>query len=352
MFKTFSDPYLQFAFDIGLAAAALTLMLVSFIIYLRLTLKKSQHLEKAVVDVWRPILLLAIYSDETPELPELPASNHIFFLKLWNYLQESLRGMANERLNQVALKLRCDVTVRALLKNGNRAERLLAILTLAHLRDRKSWAALVLQTTTKDSLASIHAARALIKIAPLEATKLLLPMLLQRRDWDIAQLANFLGEADRAFWLHLSKNILQIKKAHWTRALQLADALHLHLPIQSVKYIIEHCDSTDTLVAALHMDADASLLPIVRNCLKHTDWRVRAEAAGFIGRFGNADDGDALHLMLEDPHWWVRHATAQALARMPFFGMTGLLELKAQTSNDSAFAMLDHVLAEYQVSQS
>ena len=153
MFKTFSDPYLQFAFNIGLAASALTVVLVSSIIYLRLALKRSQRLEDAVIDVWRPILLLAINSGVTPELPELPASNHIFFLKLWNYLQESLRGMANESLNQVALKLRCDVTARALLKNGNRAERLLAILTLAHLRDRKSWGALVLLTATDDSLA-------------------------------------------------------------------------------------------------------------------------------------------------------------------------------------------------------
>ena len=349
MFKTFSDPYLQFAFNIGLAASALTVVLVSSIIYLRLALKRSQRLEDAVIDVWRPILLLAINSGVTPELPELPASNHIFFLKLWNYLQESLRGIANESLNQVAFKLRCDVTARNLLKNGNRAERLLAILTLAHLRDRKSWGALVLLTASDDSLASIHAARAIINIAPLEGTRLLLPMLLQRRDWDITQLANFLGRADLAFWLHLSKNILQIQKVHWTRALQLADALHLHLPIPSVKYIIKHCDSADTLVAVLHMDADSSLLPMVRNCLKHADWRVRAEAAGFLGRFGNIDDGDALQLMLEDPNWWVRHAAAQALARMPFFGATGLLKLRAHTRNETALAMLDHVLAEQQV---
>ena len=133
------------------------------------------------------------------------------------------------------------------------AERLLAILTLAHLRDRKSWDALVVQANMGDSLASIHAARALINIDPLEGTDLLLPMLLQRQDWSIAQLANFLGAAEQAFWLHLTKNILQMDKALWNRALQLAEALHLQLPLQSMRYIIEHCDSTETLANSLEI---------------------------------------------------------------------------------------------------
>lgn len=352
MFNTFSDPYIQFAFHIGLAVATLTVALIAVIICLRLNLRKSQRLEEAFIDIWRPILLQSISSQAMPDLPELPASNQVFFLKLWNYLQESLRGMANERLNQVALELRCNLAARALLKKGNRAERLLAILTLAHLRDRNSWDALVVQATMGDSLASIHAARALINIDPLEGTHLLLPMLLQRRDWDIAQLANFLGTAEQAFWLHLSRNILRMDKALWPRALQLAHALHLQLPLQSMQYIIRHADSAETLATALRMADRPALLPLLRNHLRHTDWRVRVEAAGCLGRFGDAGDAEALQAGLEDPQWWVRYATAQALVSMPFFGTAQLLALRARTSNRTALAMLDHVLAEHQVSPS
>jgi len=352
VFNTFSDPYIQFAFDIGLAAVALTLVLVAVIIRLRLKLRKSQRLEEAFIDIWRPILLQAISSEVMPDLPELPASSQGFFLKLWNYLQESLRGVANERLNEVALELGCDVAARALLKKGNRAERLLAILTLAHLHDRKSWDALVAQANAVDSLASIHAARALINIDPLAGTSLLLPMLLQRRDWGIAQLANFLGAAEEAFLLQLSKNILQMDKALWNRALQLAEALHLQLPLESMRYIIEHCDSTETLVTALRKADEPALLPLVRNYLQHTDWRVRVEAAGFLGRFGDTEDTKTLKAGLEDAQWWVRYAAAQALASMPFFGTVQLLELRACTHNATALAMLDHVLAEHQVSSS
>ena len=346
VFNTFSDPYVQFAFNLGLAAVALTVAMIVVIICLRLGLRKSQRLEKAFIDVWRPILLLSISSKVKPDLPELPTSSLVFFLKLWIYLHESLRGSANERLNEVALQLGCDEAARTLLKKGNRAERLLAILTLAHLRDRKSWDALVVLSTRDDSLASIHAARALINIDPIEGTSLLLPMLLQRRDWDIAQLANFLGAADQAFWLHLSKNILQMDKALWTRALQLADALNLQLPLQSMQYIIQHCESTETLVAALRTASGPTLLPLVRGYLSHADWRVRVEAASFLGRFGDTEDAEALKAGLEDAQWWVRYASAEALANMPFFGTSQLLELRECTHNTTSLAMLDHVLAE------
>jgi hypothetical protein len=350
--NTFSDPYIQFAFDIGLAAVALTLVLLTIIIRLRLALRRTQRLEQAFIDVWRPLLLEAISSPQMPDLPQLPASSHVYFLKLWNYLQESLRGTANARLNEVAVKLHCDVAARALLDKGNRAERLLAILTLAHLRDRASWDALVVQATQDDSLASIHAARALINIDPIEGTRLMLPMLLRRQDWDIARLANFLGPAVQAFWLHLSKNILRIDRALWSRALQLADALKLQLPVQSMQFIMEQCELGDTLVIAIRQTTEPALLPLVRNHFNHTDWRVRVQAAGFLCRFGDTQDVHALEAGLEDPQWWVRYAAAQALAGMPFYGPARLLELRARKHSDNALAMLDHVLAEHRFSPS
>ena len=302
------------------------------------------------MEVWRPILLQSISSKVMPDLPKLHASSQVFFLKLWNYLQESLRGIANERLNDVAVELGCDVVARALLKKGNRAERLLATLTLAHLRDEKSWDVLVVQAESDDGLASIHAARALINIDPLKGIDLLLPMLLKRHDWSVAQLANFLRTAERAFWLHLSKNILQMDKDLWTRALQMADALNLQLPPQSMRYIIRNCDSAETLVMAFRTASGMGLLPLVRSYLNHSDWRVRVEVAGFLQRFGDMEDAESLKGGLEDPHWWVRYAVAQALVKMPFFGAKRLLALRARSNNEMVRAMLDHVLAEHQVS--
>lgn len=329
-----------------MSAMGLTALLVLAIVGLRLSQRRSEQRENAFIAVWRPVLL-EVVSEGTPHIPgALHGRDFLYFLKLWNYLQESLRSPASDRLNALARQLHCDEAVRTLLRKGHRAERLLALLTLGHLREASAWNELVEQTTGTDSVASIHAARTLIRIDPLRGTELLLPLILTRRDWDVTQIANFLGEANQAFWLHLSKNILAIDKQHWTRALQLADALHLQLPLASMQYILTHAPSADTLVAALHMAAGPALLPAARGFLHHPDWRVRVEAARFLGHFGDTEDLVPLQSLLQDTQWWVRYRAAQALAAMPFFGTGKLTQLRSQTTDAPVRDMLDHVLAE------
>lgn len=346
MLNTLSDPYLKFALGVGVSALGLTLLLVLVIVGLRLSLRRSMRREAAFVAIWRPILLEVI-SGGTPKLPAaLRSGDQLYFLKIWNYLHESLKGPASDRLNTLARQLNCDKTARKLLKKGHRAERLLALLTLGHLRDLASWDELAQQATQSDRLASIHAARALIYIDPLKGTELMLPLMLTRQDWDITQIASFLGGANQAFWLHLSKNILQIDKRQWTRALLLADALRLELPLPSMEFILTHYQSVDTLVAALHMASSLSLLPAARSFMNHPDWRVRVEAARFMGQFGGVNDLPQLQSLLQDEEWWVRYRAAEALADMPFFGISKLRELRGQATDIQALAMLDHVLAE------
>jgi len=344
--NTLSDPYLVFASRLGVSALGLALLLVLAIVGLRLNLRRSRRREAAFIAIWRPVLLEVI-SEGTPKVPAaLRAREQVYFLKLWNYLQESLKGSARDRLNALARQLDCDKTARNLLKNGHRAERLLALITLGHLRDLASWDELAQQAAQSDPLASIHAARALISIDPLKGTELMLPLMLTRQDWDITQIANFLAEANQAFLLHLCETIVHVDKQHWTRALQLANALHLQLPLPSMQFILTHHESVNTLVAALHMASSPQLLPAVRSFLHHPDWRVRVEAARFMGKFGGVADLPQLQSLLQDDQWWVRYHAAEALADMPFFGTGKLRELRDQTRDVPVLAMLDHVLAE------
>jgi len=348
--NTLSDPYQALAFWVGFSALGMTLLLILGIVCLRLKLRQSMRREAAFITLWRPVLLEAI-SEGAPEMPAaLHARDELYFLKLWNYLHESLKGPASDRLNALARQLHCDKTARNLLKKGHRAERLLALLTLGHLRDQASWDELAQQATQSDSLASIYAARALISIDPLRGTELMLPLMLTRQDWDITQIANFLGEANQAFWLLLSKNILEIDKQLWTRALLLAEALHLQLPLPSMQFILIHYGSVDTLVAAMRMASSLKLLPAARSFLHHPHWRVRVEAVRFMGQFGGVADLPMLQSLLQDEQWWVRYRAAEALADMPFFGTGKLRELRGQATDKQALAMLDHVLAEREAS--
>ncbi|MEC5211546.1 hypothetical protein RCH06_000076 [Polaromonas sp. CG_9.5] len=331
---------------IGVSAIVLTIVMILVIVYLRLSLRKSLKREAQFIALWRPILLEAISADTPQTVPEFDSRDQLLFLKLWSYLQESLRGTANDRLNALARQVHCAVAARNFLAHGNRSERLLAILTLGHLRDQLSWESLALQATQPDRLASIHAARALIRIDPLRGTEWLLPLMLARRDWDISQIANFLDEARQAFWLQLATKILTIDQSQWTRALQLADALQLQLPLKAMRFILAHCKSVTTLVAALHLASDAKLLPFVRHCGQHSDWRVRVEVARFLGDFGEADDIPLLQQSLHDAHWWVRYQAARSLASLPFFGYEQLQALSKKTADVLVLKMLSHVLAE------
>ncbi len=347
MLNTFSDPYLRFAFLAGVSAIGLTLLLVVLIVTLRLRLRAGARREAAFILRWRPFMLEVISNDAATVPRRVSPREQIYFLKLWNYLQESLRGTASDRLNLLARHVRADEVARRLLKKGNRAERLLATLTLGHLRDEASWDDLAAQAEAADSLASMHAARALLKISPLKGTELLLPLILTRKDWDITQIANFLAEAKQAFWLLLSKKILYVSRSRWARALQLADALHLQLPPASMRYILGNCRSVDTLVVALHTATGEELLSLVRHFANHADARVRAEVATFLGRFGNAQDSALLQTLLQDAEWWVRYRAAQALAALPYFGVDRLGALRQQSTDAAVVSILDHVLAEH-----
>lgn len=350
MLNTFSDPYAAFAFKVGLGAIGLTLVLVLVIVSLRLRLRTNLRREQDFMAIWRPLLLGAVSDDQpadrTVPLPILRARDELFFLKLWNYMQESLRGSANDRLNELARRLRFEVTARGLLKKGKRAESLLATLMLGHLRDAPSWEALAAQAGSPDSLASLHAARALTRIDPLRATEQLLPLFLTRTDWGITQVASFLGESRRAFGLQLARHILTVDERHWPRALQLADALRVELPQKTMLLILAGSQSIEALVAALHLATGLPLLPTVRRFLQHPDWRVRVEAARFLSSFGDESDILSLQQLLQDSQWWVRYQSAQALASMPFFGPEALKALRDQTSDALIADMLDHVLAE------
>lgn len=279
----------------------------------------------------------------------LHARDQVFFLKLWNYLQASLRGSANDRLNELAYRLGCDATARRLLRRGGRSEHLLACVMLGHLRDPTSWEALADQAGKRDSVASLHAARAMLKIDPLRATDRLMPLLLSRRDWAITQVAAVLSDAREAFGQRLASGIFTLDLQHWPRALALADALRLALPLQAILLALKPERSVDALVAALHLASGVALLPTVRTYLPHTDWRVRAEAVRFLGSFGDEDDIGPLQVLLDDQNWGVRYQAAQALASMPFVGLPALQAMREQPGGTRATAALDHVLAERQV---
>lgn len=347
MFSTLSDPYLLVAFVTGSVALTLTALLLLLTMALRISLKRREKHALQFTALWRPVLMNALVDPAACELPVLQARDRLSFFKLWNYLQESLRGEATDSLNQVARRLHGDALARRLLRQGNRAERLLAILTLGNLRDRESWDELLASAASRDNIASLNAARALIQIDPMAGVAHLMPLVLARHDWEIPRLARMLGDARAAFGLFLTRTIVSLKAHELLRALQLVEALRLQLPPATLLYLLHRAHQPPAvLAAALRVANGAGVLPTVREHLAHADWRVRAQAVHALSRFGEPADVTLLTARLGDAEWWVRYAAAQALASLPFLGHEGLAKLQSSITDAAARQILAQVSAE------
>jgi HEAT repeat protein len=122
--------------------------------------------------------------------------------------------------------------------------------------------------------------------------------------------------------------------------------LKLALPHATVVRLLDEANDVETIIAALRVSNDVSLLPIIRTYVGHDDWRVRVQAAKVLGRNGEHSDVNRLIPLLADAEWWVRYRAAQALVGMPFFSKAEAQLLSGNLSDRFARDMLVQVLAE------
>jgi len=340
-----SDPYLRAALAVGLVAVALTFALTVAIIVLRVRLRARERRWQRFVATWRPPLLARILDPSAKgDLPPLPARDHVLFLRLWAYLQESVRGDARQQLNDTARTLGVDATARRLLRRGSRAEKLQATLAAGYLRDAEAWDGLVDLARCLDPLLAVNAARALVQINPLRAANGLMPLLVVRTDWDLSRIAGFLADARQAFWLLMAKSIPLLRPHELPRTLLLAEALRLRLPDATVARLLQPGQPPEVVQAALRLTDSLALADEVRRCLAHEEAGVREQAATQMAQVARREDVPALAALLGDPQWRVRMAAARALGRLPFLGSGELQALGA--GHPAAADQLRQVLAE------
>lgn len=339
-----SDIYLQVAFWTGVAALVLTVLVGLQIVWLRIGMRRLQRREQALTLKWRPLLNAAIAGEELGNLPDLARRDAILFLKLWLHLQQAVRGEASEGLNAIARRLGCDAQARALLAQGNRAERLLAILALGHMRDKDSWPELARAAHGADSASSVHALWALVQADPLRSAHEMAPLLLRRDDWPLPQLANILQNARGAWQPVLADALARVPAAELPQALRLMAALRMELPQAQLEAYLDS-ENPEVLLAGLRMARSPALVERVRVHLASQDWRIRLQTVRALGELGDRSDVVRLRAMLSDPQWWVRYRAAQALLALPFLTPEELEDMR-NGSDRYAADMLAQVEAE------
>jgi HEAT repeat protein len=312
---------------------------------MRMVLRRRQRSDARALGRWRPLLNAAIVGEMPDTLPPLGRNERLPFLRLWAHLQGSLRGEANEALNEVARRLGIDAYARMLLVRGNRPARLLSALVLGHLHDRDAWPALLRMAGQTDNTVSLTALWALVRVDPQAASDYMVPLFIAREEWALSLAAGILQQAAEPAAVALTRLLPQLGEDKLPRALRIAEALHLALPAAVLTTALAS-GAMPVVIAGLRGVRTPETLPEVRALLAHDDWQVRVQAARALGRVGERDDAERLVQLLGDREWWVRYRAAEALLELPALSRADLEALRASLTDRFAADMLSQAMAE------
>ena len=345
--NTLTDPYLTIALWTGIGAFALTFVLAVQIVVLRVFRRRAERHERKAVKIWQPILNAVTAEVPPATLPSLNEREYIIFLRLWIHLRASFRGAAAVALNDLGYRVGGDAIAEKLLSQGTRSEQLLAMLVLGYLGDRKAWSALMLQVHLDelDSTSSWYAAWALVHIDAVSALPHLIATIIERDDWPLSQVVTLLQEVREICAPLLIDAMPPLGSAHLPRALRIAEALRVTLPLPLHEKLLRD-SSTEVIVAGLRFVDNLEFMEQIRMLATHADWRVRVHVAKAVGRIGVGADIDLLKRLLTDTQWWVRYRAAQALVSLPAFAGHEVSDLANEAKNHFASDMLRQVLAE------
>lgn len=349
----YSEHLLQIALWSSLGLLVLMLLLLLQIALLRINLISRTEREKRFLEIWRPQMTAIIIGGDAA-LPTLNKGDEIFFLKLWNHLHESLRGVSKTRLNTLAARYGLWKHAHSLLDKHDLGMQLLALNTLGHLEDRSAWEAILQMALRPDPLLSLAAARALFQIDTDKALQDLQRPLLEREDWPVSQLALLLQQACTktnitlltAAASRLANSTATAELNQLKRLLHLLEVAPCQQVLATVRNILAATMDDEIIVQCLKFLRDPNDLPAVLNHLHHPGWLVRLQVSRALGRIGTTQELPSLITLLGDPVWWVRYRAAQAIVALTHNDPSILSELRAKLSDRYALDMLETASAE------
>ena len=345
-FVSTSDAGLKLVLWVGVAAFAVTLLLMLQILLSRALLLRRQRRAEHFLAVWRPLLMQSL--DVVPNfLPRIAHPDAYTFLSVWNYLHESLRDESKEQLNAVAHLVGMDSRAQNMLRHHSLRQRLMAIVTLGHLRQAAVWHELQVIVQHRNTMLSLAAARALLQINAEAALPILLPLMEARADWPVTRVANLLKEAGADV---ISQPLAQAAETA-PRLIRYLEVAHREVVVLTVRRLLATTQNEEVLQACLALINDPADVTIVRACLSHPQWLVRLEAVAALGRVGTAADEAGLAALLSDSHWWVRYRAAHSLATLPASNVLQLQRLAAAQTNPFAHDILMEVIAERELAE-
>ena len=350
-FVTLSEPRLFFALLMGLISSLFAFVMLFEVVQMRIGLifreRRTRFFKTEAIN-W----LVLVIAHENPPPLKINANNLSLFLYQWIYFHEILRDAESKyQLNQAIHRLGLEKKIYRLLHKGRFEEQLIAVTVLGHFDDMQAWDDLVAFTNKPSALLSLTAAHALVVLNPAKACDVVMPLIIQHRDWMPARLSRILQQSEsvfqKAFLAYLEQETRKPElPPYLTRLMHIVDSMALCEPLILVAHLLLTHDDPDLIAATLRLVRHPSELRWVRLQFSNSDWRVQLQIVLILGKMGSPQDAHYLVSLLNSPEWWVRYRAAQALAVLPCTNRKALRRLMASRSDRFARDILQHILIE------
>lgn len=328
------DPMVRVPLCVGMGAVILSVVILFIIVAVQRWTIVRQRRREQFREVWSRLLIKSMMN--IPQtFPPVRRNEAHSFLRLWNYLSESIRGDDRNGLNQVMRSTGMDRRAAEMLNSYKLDDRLMAAVALGHLKERSVWNQLERLLGSYTPELSLVAARSMIRIDSQAALTILIPLVGARADWSFAKVATMLHEAGPEQVVGLLAQAARCAPLEQTaRLVRCLEAVGSPNALPVVREILarENCDN-QVAVACLRCFgrfATSQDLGTVRACLSNPNWLVRLHAVLTLGKIGTEEDEQRLIDRLEDDEWWVRYRAAEVLAGFSFVSGDKLARLHAE----------------------
>lgn len=346
-FLSSSEARLVFAFWLGVCVVIASLVLLVAILAIRQWVARSERIHRLAAEQWRKILDEAA-SGAPVAPPNLSHSEESGFFDVWNELHDAPEATVAARagMARIAERVGLEDRLHRAIDQGAFHNRIMAIIAAGHLKSRKPFDKLARLLGDNSPIVSLSAARALMKIDPERAVRLVVPRIVDRNDWVDGGIAQMLGEAGpKLVGPELSMTTLQVNDGVASRLVRFLAGIDPAAAMPVIRTILSEAHDEHLVSTCLQVMSDGTELDTVRKLLRHPRWHVRMHAATAMGRFGGPRDMPDLQPLLQDSQWWVRYRSAQALRKLAG-ARDDLQRIRDGLGDRFARDILEHVIAE------
>ena len=326
---------------------------ILYLIFLRRRHDRRNKIKRKFIKRFQPVVIGAA-SGADYELPPVDEVDDILILELWFKAASTVNNEGQSQLEDLAQRLNLVDRAERILQTSSRVDELscaqgvlVELLSVEHIKPIRD------NLDSNNSILSLSAASALLKLAPEKYMSEILQEIGSREGWPEARVASILEGVDSDLYVETFRSRIDSLDPENTGRLikflvHLAPARSLEI-IQSLLEADRDAEEVAACLRGAYELGHPALAKYAREYLGHGQFFVRAQAAEAMARLGEKEDKELLVERLGDKNWWVRYRAARSLLELPGVKKEELKRLQRELSDRFGRQILAQVLEEEEI---